>query len=71
VLLRLGVSSEGLPRHLGGRDGHPRESRETPVAIEECWARGRDGGRGLVAESPAYGKRTRGLCLEPRVGWMT
>jgi hypothetical protein len=71
VLLSLGVSSEGLPLRLGVRDGHTSASTETPVAIEECLARGLDGVRGLVADSKAYCKRTRGLCLEQRVGLIT
>ena len=53
------------------RDGNPRESTETPGAIEECLALGLDGVRGLVADSKASGKRTVGLCLEQRVGLMT
>ena len=36
VLLRLAVRSEGLPRRLGLRAGHPSDSTETPVALEEC-----------------------------------
>ena len=71
VLLSLGVSSEGLPLRLGVRDGHTSDSRETPVAIEECLALGLDGVRGIVADSKAYCKRTLGLCLEPRAGLMT
>jgi hypothetical protein len=71
VLLSLGVSRAGLPLRLGVRDGHTRDSRETPVAIEECLALGLDGVRGLVAASQAYCKRTLGLCLEQRVGLMT
>ena len=65
------MSSEGLPLRLGVRDGHTSDSRETPVAIEECLALGLDGVRGIVADSKAYCKRTLGLCLEPRVGLMT
>jgi hypothetical protein len=71
VLLRLGMSSEGLPLRLGGRDGQTSDSPETPVAIEEGVARGLDGVRGIVAESKAYGKRTLGLGLEQRVGLIT
>jgi hypothetical protein len=56
---------------LGIRDGNPRESTETPVAIEECLALGLDGVRGIVADSKASGKRTVGWCLEQRVGLMT
>src|SRR5215813_5329681 len=63
VLLSLGVSSEGLPLRLGVRDGNTSDSRETPVAIEECLALGLDGVRGIVADSKAYCKRTLGLCL--------
>jgi transposase len=71
VLLSLGVSSEGLPLRLGVRDGNTSDSRETPVAIEECLALGLDGVRGIVADSKAYCKRTLGLCLEQRVGLIT
>ena len=62
VLLRLGVSSEGLPLRMGLRDGHTSDSTETPVAIEECVALGRGGVRGIVADRKAYGTRTLGLC---------
>jgi transposase len=71
VLLSLGVSSEGLPLRMGLRDGHTSDSTETPVAIEECLALGLNGVRGIVADSKAYCKRTRGLCLEKRVGLIT
>src|SRR5499426_1188958 len=71
VLLSLGVSSEGLPLRLGVRDGNTSDSREPPVAIEECLALGLDGVRGIVADSKAYCKRTLGLCLEKRVGLIT
>ena len=71
VLLRLGVSSEGLPLRMGLRDGNTSDSTETPVAIEECGALGLDGMRGIVADSKAYGKRTLGLCLEQGVGLIT
>jgi hypothetical protein len=71
VLLRLGVSSDGLPLRLGLRDGHTSDRTETPIAIEACVALGRDGGRGMVADSKASGKRTLGLCLEQRVGLIT
>jgi transposase len=71
VLLSLGVSSEGLPLRLGVRDGNTSDSRETPVAIEECLALGLDGVRGIVADSKAYCKRPLGLCLEQRVGLIT
>jgi transposase len=43
VLLRLGVSREGLPLRMGLRDGHTSDSTETPVAIEACLALGLDG----------------------------
>src|SRR5215469_2154452 len=71
VLLSLGVSSEGLPLRMGLRDGNTSDSRETPVAIEECVALGLDGVRGIVADSKAYCKRTLGLCLEQGVGLIT
>jgi hypothetical protein len=71
VLLRLGVSGEGLPLRLGVRDGHTSDRTETPVAIAACWALGLDGVRGLVADRKAYGPRPRGWCLEKRVGLIT
>jgi transposase len=71
VLLSLGVSSDGLPLRLGMRDGNTSDSTETPVAIEECLALGREGVRGIVADSKAYCKRTLGLCLEQGVGLIT
>jgi transposase len=71
VLLSLGVSSDGLPLRMGVRDGNTSDSTETPVAIEECLALGRDGVRGIVADSKACCKRTLGLCLEQRVGLIT
>jgi len=72
VLLSLGVSSDGgLPLRLGVRDGHTSDSTEPPVAIEACLALGLEGVRGSVAESKADCKRTRGLCLEKRVGLIT
>src|SRR5499427_9675989 len=71
VLLSLGVNSEGLPLRLGVRNGNTSDSRETPVAIEECLALGLAGMRGIVADSKAYCKRTLGLCLEQRVGLIT
>jgi transposase len=71
VLLSLGVSSDGLPLRMGLRDGNTSDSRETPVAIEECLALGLDGMRGIVADSKAYCKRTLGLCLERGVGLIT
>src|SRR5215470_8384951 len=66
-LLSLGVSSDGLPLRMGVRDGHTSDSTETQVAIEEYVALGRDGVRGIVADRKAYGKRTRGVCLEQRL----
>jgi transposase len=71
VLLSLGVSSDGLPLRMGLRDGNTRDSTETPMASEECGARGLDGVHGIVADSKAYCKRTLGLCLEQRVGLIT
>jgi transposase len=71
VLLSLGVSSAGLPLRLGVRDGNTSDSTETPIAIAECVALGRDGVRGIVADSKAYCKRTLGVCLEQRVGLIT
>jgi transposase len=70
-LLSLGVSSDGLPLRLGGRDGNTSDSTETPVAIEEGLALGLAGVRGLVADSKAYCKRTLGVCLEKQVGLIT
>jgi hypothetical protein len=67
-LLRLGVSREGLPLRMGLHDGHTSDRPEPPVAIEACWARGLDGGRGLVADRPASGQRTPGLWLVQRGG---
>jgi transposase len=71
VLLRLGVSSDGLPLRVGVRDGNTSASPETPVAIEACLALGLDGVRGIGADSKAYCQRTLGLCLEKRVGLLT
>ena len=71
VLLRLGVSSDGLPLRMGLRDGNTSDSPETPVAIEACVALGLDGVRGIVADRKAYCKRTLGLCLEQGVGLIT
>src|SRR5215831_9496889 len=71
VLRSLGVSSEGLPLRMGLRDGNTSDSPEPPVAIEECVALGLDGGRGIVADSKGYCKRTLGLCLEQRLGLIT
>jgi len=58
VLLRLGVSSEGLPIRLGVRDGNTSDSTETPVAIEECVALGLDG----VVSQILLRKSCRGSC---------
>jgi transposase len=72
VLLRLGVSGDGgLPLRRGLRDGNRSESTETPVAIEECLALGLDGVRGIVADSQGDSRRTLGLCLERRIGFVT
>jgi len=71
VRLRLGGSRDGLPLRLGVRDGQTRDSPETPVALEEWVALGRDGVRGLVAARKASGQRTRGWCREQRVGLLT
>jgi hypothetical protein len=70
-LLRLGVCRGGRPLRRGGRDGHTRDSRATPVALEECLALRRAGRRGLVADRQAYGQRPLGVCVEQRVGLMT
>lgn len=69
--MSLGVSSDGLPLRLGVRDGHTRDSTDTPMALEECVALGLDGVRGIVADSQAYGTRTLGLCWAQRVGLIT
>jgi hypothetical protein len=53
---------------MGLRDGNTSDSTETPVAITECLALGREGVHGIVAASKAYGKRTLGLCLEQGLG---
>jgi hypothetical protein len=71
VLLSRGVSREGLPLRMGLRDGNPRDSTETPVAIEEGLALALDGVRGMVADSKAYCQRPLGCCLEQRVGRIT
>jgi hypothetical protein len=60
VLLRLGVSRDGLPLRLGRRDGTTRDSPETPVAIADDLALGLEGVRGLVADRKADCQRTRG-----------
>ena len=72
MLLSLGVSGDGgLPLRLGLRDGNRRDSTETPVAIEECLALGLEGVRGIVADSTGYSRRTLGLCVERRLGFVT
>src|SRR5262249_34004940 len=72
VLLRLGVSGDGgVPRRLGVREGNRSDSVETPGAIEECLALGLEGGRGIVAASKAYSRRTLGVCLEQQVDLIT
>ena len=71
MLLRLGVSREGLPLRLGGRDGHTSDSPEPPRASEEGGALGLAGVRGIVADRKASCNRTRGLGLEQRVGRIT
>jgi transposase len=72
VLLSLGVSGDGgLPLRLGMRDGNTSDSRETPVAIEECLALGLQGVHGIVADSKAYSRRTLGLCREKGLGLVT
>jgi hypothetical protein len=72
VLLSLGVSGEGgVPRRIGRRDGNRRDRVETPRAIEEGLAVGLAGVRGLGAESQAYRRRPRGLCLEQGLGFVT
>ena len=69
VLLSLGVSGDGgLPLRVGVRDGNRSDSVETPVAIEACLALGLEGVRGIVADRKAYSRRTRGLCLEHKLG---
>ena len=47
VLLRRGVSREGLPLRLGLRDGNTSDRTEPPVAMEACVALGLDGVRGM------------------------
>jgi hypothetical protein len=71
VLLSLGLSRDGLPLRVGVRDGHTRDSTEPSVAMEACVALGLEGEPGSGADRKAYGTRTRGLCLEPRVGLIT
>ena len=54
VLLSLGVSGDGgVPLRRGVREGHRRESMETPMAIAEYLALGLEGVRGSVAERKA------------------
>jgi transposase len=72
VLLSLGVGGDGgIPLRLGVRDGNRSDRVETPVAIEECLALGLEGGRGIVADSKAYSRRTLGVCLEQKVALIT
>jgi len=71
VRLSRGGSRDGLPLRMGVRDGHTSDSPETPGAMEEGLALGLDGVRGIVADSKAYGQRTRGLGLEQGVGLLT
>lgn len=72
VMLSLSVSSDGgLPLRMGLRDGNASDSKEAPVAVEECLELGLEGLRGVVADSKAYSRRTLGLCLERGVGLVT
>jgi transposase len=72
VVLSLGVSGDGgLPLRLGIRDGNTSDSKETPVALEECLALGLEGMVGIVADSKAYSQRTLGLCREKAIGLVT
>jgi hypothetical protein len=72
VLLRLGVRGDGgLPLRVGVRDGNRSERVDTPVAIEAGLALGLEGGRGLVADSTAEGRRTLGVCRERQLGLVT
>ena len=68
VRRRLGVSRAGRPRRLGGRAGQTHDRTAPPVALAACVARGRDGVPGRVADRTAACRRTRGLCVAPRVG---
>jgi hypothetical protein len=53
-LLSLGGrGAGGLPRRVGGREGHTSARGETPCAIEECRRLGREGFQGLVGDSKA------------------
>jgi hypothetical protein len=56
---------------MGLRAGPPSDSTEPPVASAAWGALGRAGVRGLVADSQAYGTRTRGGCLERGGGLST
>ena len=71
VLLRLGVSRDGLSLRLGRRDGKTSDRPETPIALAACVALGLEGVRGIVAARKADGHRTLGGCLEQRVGLLT
>jgi transposase len=72
VRLSLGVSGDGgIPLRLGVRDGHRRDSVETPLAFEECLALGLEGVRGIVADSKASSRRTVGVCLEHKIALVT
>ena len=62
---------DGLPLRMGGRDGTTSDSPETPVAIAACGALGRDGGRGIVADSQASGQRPLGWGLEKQMELIT
>jgi len=65
------VSRQLWTLRVGLCNGNTSDRAETPVAIEECLARGLDGVLGIVANSKAYSKRTVGLCLEKRMGLIT
>jgi hypothetical protein len=68
-LLSLGVrGAGGLPLRGGGRDGTRSARVATPVALEACLAWGREGVRGIVADSTASSRRPVGLCLERQSG---
>jgi hypothetical protein len=71
VLLRLGVSRDGLPWRLGLRDGHTSDRPETPGALAAWWALGLHGVPGLVADRPASCQRPLGGCLAQGVGRRT
>jgi hypothetical protein len=56
----VGASGDGgLPLRVGRRDGHRRESVDTPVALEACLAVGREGVRGMVAARQASSALSR------------